>query len=129
MKKLIVLTLVFVLLSVTFVPAFAKGPSGKNLYALAGYIRAIDSEKHTITVEVLVGNRLATPFLNENVVIQIYLEKTGDYAVTRLLLSGGIPIDFDDLEVKDPVSSNGYLVDGIWHAVRVTQGALLTDYR
>ena len=128
MKKLIVVTLVFVLLSVTFVPALAKGPSGNQLYAIAGYIRAIDADKKTITVEVMVGNRLGDDYLNEEIVIKIYLEKTGDYEATRILLSGGTVIPFSSLKVGDSVSSNGYLVDGVWHAVRVTKGALLLIY-
>jgi hypothetical protein len=127
MKKLIVLIQLIVLLSVTFIPAMAKGPSGNQLYALAGYIRAIDSDKHTVTVEVLVGNRLATPYVGKNVVIQTYLKAEGDYAATRFLLSGGTVIDFEDLKVGDPVSSNGYLVDKVWHATRITKGALLLN--
>ena len=132
MKKLIVVTLVFVLLSVTFVPALAKGPSGNQLYAIAGYIRAIDATNKTITVEVMVGNRLGDDYLNEKVVIQTYDKATTidgvTYQPTRILLSGGTVIAFSDLKVGDSVSSNGYLVAGVWHAVRVTKGALLLDY-
>lgn len=127
MKKLIVLIQVIVLLSVTFIPAMAKGPSGNQLYAVAGYIRAIDADKHTVTVEVLVGNKLATPFVGKDVIIQIHLKAEGGYAATRLLLSGGTVIDFEDLDIDDPVSSNGYLVDGVWHATRITVGALLLN--
>ena len=67
MKKLIVLIQLIVLLSVTFVPVMAKGPSGNQLYAIAGYIRAIDATNKTITVEVMVGNRLGDDYLNEEV--------------------------------------------------------------
>ena len=135
MKKLVVLTLVFVLLSVTFVPALAakSGPSGNQLYAIAGYIRAIDDTNKTITVEVMVGNRLGDDYLNQKVVIKTYAQATTvdgiTYQPTRILLSGGTVITFDKLLIGDSVSSNGYLVDGIWHAVRVTKGALLLDYR
>ncbi len=134
MKKLSVVTLVFVLLSVTFVPALAakSGPSGNQLYAIAGYIRAIDATNKTITVEVMVGNRLGDDYLNQKVVIQTYAKATTidgvTYAATRILLSGGTVITFDKLAVGDSVSSNGYLVGGVWHAVRVTKGALLLDY-
>ena len=134
MKKLIVVTLVFVLLSVTFVPAFAAGggTSGKQLYAIAGYIRAIDTTNKTITVEVMVGNRLGDDYLNQKVVIQTYDKEFTingvTYPATRLLLSGGTVITFDKFVVGDSVSSNGYLVAGVWHAVRVTKGALLLDY-
>jgi hypothetical protein len=133
MKKLVVLTLVIVLLSVTFVPALAaKGPSGNQLYAIAGYIRAIDATNKTITVEVMVGNRLGDDYLNQKVVIKTYAQATTidgvTYQPTRILLSGGTVIAFSDLKVGDSVSSNGYLVDGIWHAARVTKGALLLIY-
>jgi len=137
MKKLTVLTLVFVLLSVTFIPALAaksgpSGPSGNQLYAIAGYIRAIDSEKKTITVEVMVGNRLGDDYLKQRVVIQTYDKATTidgvTYQPTRILLSGGMVIPFSDLKVGNSVSSNGYLVAGVWHAVRVTKGATLLDY-
>ena len=132
MKKLVVLTLVFVLLGVTFVPAFAKGPSGNQLYAIAGYIRAINGTNKTITVEVMVGNRLGDDYLKQQVVIKTYAtEFTIDgitYDATRILLSGGTVIKFEDLKVGDSVSSNGYLVNGVWHAIRVTKGALLLIY-
>jgi hypothetical protein len=112
------------------------------LYALAGYIRAIDSTKKTITVEVLVANGLATPYLystyKQYVVIQTFSTTTtaGGYtfAPTRILLSGGTVIAFSDLKVGDPISSNGYLVntdndsDLEWNAIRVTKGALLIKY-
>ena len=132
MKKLIVATLVFVLLSVTFIPAMAKGPSGNQLYAIAGYIRAINGTNKTITVEVMVGNRLGDDYLKQQVVIKTYAtEFTIDgitYDATRILLSGGTVIKFEDLKVGDSVSSNGYLVNGVWHAIRVTKGALLLIY-
>jgi len=137
MKKLTVLTLVFVLLSVTFIPALAansgpSGPSGNQLYAIAGYIRAIDAEKKTITVEVMVGNRLGDDYLKQRVVIQTYDKASTidgvTYQPTRILLSGGTVIPFSSLKVGDSVSSNGYLVGGVWHAVRVTKGALLLIY-
>jgi hypothetical protein len=132
MKKLVVLIQLIVLLSVTFVPVMAKGPSGNQLYAIAGYIRAIDATNKTITVEVMVGNRLGDDYLNEEVDIQTYARATTidgiTYQPTRILLSGGTVIAFSDLKVGDSVSSNGYLVDGVWHAVRVTKGALLLIY-
>lgn len=133
MKKLIVLTLVFMMLSVTFVPVVAAGGStnGKQLYAIAGYIRAIDAGKKTITVEVMVGNRLGDDYLKQRVVIQTYDEEFTingiTYPATRLLISGGTVITFDKFAVGQTVSSNGYLVDIDgdgkldWNAIRVTR--------
>ncbi len=107
-------------------------PTRNQLYAIAGYIRAIDATNKTITVEVMVGNRLGDDYLNEEVDIQTYARATTidgiTYQPTRILLSGGTVIAFSDLKVGDSVSSNGYLVDGVWHAVRVTKGALLLIY-
>ena len=136
MKKLLVLTLVFVLLSVTFIPAVAAGggTSGKQLYAIAGYIRSIDATNKTITVEVMVGNRIGDDYLKEEIVIHTYASKTTIGTITldptRILLSGGTVIAFSDLKVGDSVSSNGYFIfDGEeFHAIRVTKGALLLDY-
>jgi len=129
MKKLIVLTLVFVLLSVTFVPAMAKGggTNGKQLYAIAGYIRGINEEDQTITVEVLVGNRIGDNYLEQEVVIEVVKG-------TRLLLSGGTPITFSYFKIDQSVSSNGILADTDndgelnWTADRITVGALLLDF-
>jgi hypothetical protein len=139
MKKLIVLTLVFVLLSVTFIPAVAAGGSnnGKQLYAIAGYITAIGTN-NTITVKVLVGNRLGDDYLGKEVVIQTYADPFTingiSYAATRLLISGGTVITFDKFEVGQTVSSNGYLVDIDddgkldWNAIRVTRDTTSTSW-
>ena len=156
MKKFLVLTLVFALLTVTFVPALAAGggttgstgsngngnqgatgqggststTTGSQLYALAGYIKAIDATKKTVTIDVLVGNRLLTSYITTDT-------ETGWITVTvtattRLLLSGGTPIKFEDLKVNDPVSSNGILSTDasgalVWTATRITKGALLIN--
>ena len=154
MKKLLVLTLVFMLLTVSFVPVMAASgggssgsngnngatgqsgststTSGKQLYALAGYIKAIDATNKTVTVDVLVGNRIITPLLTTDTATGwITVKVTAD---TRLLLSGGTPILFSDLVVGDPVSSNGIATDtdgnGVldtWTATRVTKGPLLLN--
>ena len=156
MKKLLVLTLVFALLTVTFVPALAAGggttgntgstgngnqgatgqggststTSGKQLYALAGYIKEIDDTNKTVTVDVLVGNRIVTPYITTDTTTGwITVKVTAD---TRLLLSGGTPILFSDLDVGDPVSSNGILSTDasgalVWTATRITKGALLIN--
>ncbi len=136
MKKLIVLTLIFVLLSVTFIPAMAQtGPSGSQVYALAGYIKEIDATNHTITVEVIVGNRLMTPLLKQQVEIQTHIVAEGDFEATRFLIAGGIPSSFLQLTVGNTVSSNGYAIDtdgdgdmDEWHALRVTRDTTASNW-
>lgn len=142
MKKLLILTLVALLLVATVVPALAggkalqnnavnSGTKGKQLYALAGYIRAIDTTKKTITVEVAVGNTLVEKIVDIAKKEQVVLQTTNiDGDPTRLLLSGGTAIKFDYFKIGQTVSSNGILTydkDGkeVWNADRITVGALL----
>jgi hypothetical protein len=140
MKKFLILTLVVLLMLVTVVPAMAggntlqnnkTGSSGKQLYALAGYIKAIDTKKMTITVEVAVGNTLVEKNVDIANKEQVVIQTTNiDGDPTRLLLSGGTVIKFDYFKVGQTVSSNGILTydeDGkeVWAADRITVGALL----
>lgn len=141
MKKLTVITLLVIMLALSAVPAFAKGPVNANQgtpagscggvqnsfgvrtpYALSGTISALNGEAHTVTVTVACGNRLAKPYVGQEVTLQTS-------AATRFLLHNAdgtvTPISFDDLAVGQNVSSHGTLVDGVWTAVRVTTGALL----
>ena len=143
MKKILVSTLVLLLLVATVVPALAggkalpnnaTGPSGNKIYALAGYVTAIDSTGKTLTVDVAVGNKLVEKYVDiaGKVVVKLeinYIDNT-ELDPTRLLLSGGTVIPYSRFEVGDPVSSNGILeiaVDGklTWKADRITLGALL----
>jgi hypothetical protein len=137
MKKLFILTLVVIMLSLSVVPAFAAGGPPANrgtasgngtqsgfgvstLYALSGVIAAIDPDDLTVTVIVACGNHHG----NSGQVIT--LQTTSN---TRFLLrvedGPAIPITFDDLSVGDNISSHGTLVDGIFTATRITSGALL----
>ncbi len=149
MKKITVISLVVIMLALSAVPAFAKGnqpathgtgigictgtgtsiDSGtqngfgvRSPYALSGPISAIDTEARTVIVAITCGNRLAQPFIGQEVTLQ-----TTDN--TRFLLrnsDGSVsPITFDDLAVGQNVSSHGIVVDGVWTAIRVTSGALL----
>jgi len=131
MKKLLVLTVVFVLLAVSTVPALAmRGNStdnlrktntgGRQLYSLAGYITSLAANETSVNVRVAVGNRIADPFVDQTVSLWIT-------SSTRLLLSGGTPIDFDDLRVGQSVSSNGVFENGVWTAYRITVGAILAS--
>ncbi len=92
-------------------------------YAVSGTIADIDPGAKTVTVTVLCGNRLANPFIGEEVTLLTsdstrFLYRDEDGTVT--------PITFDDLAVGQKVSSHGALVNGVWTATRVTSGALLT---
>ncbi len=141
MKKLTVVTLLVIMLALSAVPAFAKGPVYTNQgtpagncggmqigfgvrtpYALSGTISALDGETHTVSVTVACGNRLTQPYIGQDVTLQTS-------AATRFLLRNAdgtvTPITFDDLAVGQNVSSHGTLVDGVWTAVRVTSGAHL----
>jgi hypothetical protein len=147
MKRIIVLTLVVLMLAVSAVTAFAKGPSPANQganagncggnqtgmgvqagfsvqapYALSGTISALSVEARTVTVTVACGNRLAQPSIGLDVTLQTtdatrFLLRSTDGTVT--------PITFADLAVGQKISSHGTLVEGVWTAVRVTSGALL----
>ena len=140
MKKILISTLVMLLLVATVVPAMAggntlqnnkTGPSGKQVYSLAGYIRAIDTKKLTITVEVAVGNTLVEKNVDIAEKEQVVIQTTNiDGDPTRLLLAGGTVIKFDYFKVGQTVSTNGILTydeDGkkVWAAERITVGALL----
>jgi hypothetical protein len=140
MKKFAVITMVIVMLALSAVPAFAKGPQGtgqvngscgggiqagigiRTPYALSGTIFSLDTEAQTVTVTIACGNRLAQPFIGQNVTLQTstntrFLLRNSDGSVT--------PITFADLAVGQKISSHGSLVNGTWTAVRVTVGALL----
>jgi hypothetical protein len=140
MKKFAVITMVIVMLALSAVPAFAKGPQGNGQaigscgggiqagtgihtpYALSGTIFSLDAQAQTVTVTVACGNRLAQPFIGQNVTLQTttatrFLLRNSDGSVT--------PITFADLAVGQNISSHGSLVNGTWTTVRVTVGALL----
>lgn len=144
MKKLIILTLVVLLLGATVIPALAggkalqnnkAGPSGKQVYALAGYITAVDPTKNTLTVDVAVGNKLVEKYVDiddKTDVVKLEINYIDDAVLdpTRLLLSGGTVITYSSFEVGKTVSSNGTLFVGTdgketWKADRITLGALL----
>ena len=92
-------------------------------YALSGTISDIDPVEKTVTVTVSCGNRLANPFISQEVTLV-----TGDS--TRFLLRNedgtATQISFDDLGIGQNISSHGTLVNGVWTATRITSGALLT---
>jgi hypothetical protein len=141
MKKLFGISIVILMLALSVVPAFAKGPgpadngsaNGVGLgnqngsgvqtpYALSGTIAGIDPQARTITITVVAGNRLITPDSNPTVTVQTT-------PTTRFLLRNpdgtATPITFDDLQVGQTVSSHGIVENGVYIATRVTVGAKL----
>ena len=123
MKRWLLFVLLFGLLFATVGPVSAAGSGRRSPFNFVGRITEIGDG--TIAVEVLRGNKLAKPSFDQTLTVAVadttcYLEIVGDIAV---------PITFDDLEVGDPVSVHGMLVDGIWTASRITVGAKLIHYQ
>ena len=91
-------------------------------FALSGTITAVDSATQTVSVSVACGNRLAYPYVDQEVTLVTnpstrYLLRNPDGSVT--------PITFADLAAGEQISNHGVLVDGVWTASRITSGALL----
>lgn len=141
MKKLTVISLVILMLALSVVPAFAKGPGPanngtangscigtqtgvgiRNPFALSGTITSFDPQAHTITVLVACGNRLVNPYIGQSVTLQTP-------ATTRYLLRNAdgttTPITFEDLQIGQTVSSHGSLQNNTFTAIRITVGAEL----
>jgi hypothetical protein len=92
-------------------------------YALSGTIAEVDLQAQTVTVAVACGNRLLAPYIGTNVPLQTtdstrFLQRNADGTAT--------PISLSDLIPGESVSSHGSLVNGVFTASRLTQGALLT---
>ncbi len=142
MKKIFVVLVLVVLTFAMVIPAAAGGnaptggrngsasgtgtgsgqgqPGTRSVLAFAGTISAIGT--NTITVEVVAANKLAQSAKG----IQVTVTVTAN---TRYLLRDGSTmtiITFADLEVGQAVSINGYLLNDIWTASRVTEGASLS---
>ena len=97
----------------------------RGVVSLTGIISAIDTTNLAITVTVSRANKLAQDYLEQDVFIL-----TNE--ITRFLYKEdkALPatvIAFDDLLVGDQVSVLGLSdADGVWTALRVTTGALMT---
>lgn len=130
MKRLGLFLTVLLIAAMLVSPALAKGKSPttptppkapRGTFALVGYVRAIDAQAGTITVEVLKGNNLVQPYIGQQLLITVT-------ATTRYVYTDGTtstPIKFSDLKVNDPVSVNGTTANNVWKADRVTVGASL----
>ncbi len=131
MKKWMVVSLVAALLLASTIPAFAMGRrppkagprvyAGAELFTVAGVITSIDSAAQTITLQVIAGDRLIKFLIGQELTVQ-----TGD--TTRFLLktsSGTTFVSFGDLAVDQKVSVQGYALDDMFTAQRITIGANL----
>ena len=139
MKKLLVLALTLALLFVMVTPAAAAGGgpgggngngggngkgNGRGTFALVGTIASLDAANHTVTITILRGNKLAQPFIGQNITFQTSTS-------TRFLVSNTngtcMTITFADLAVGQDVSANGTLASNAWTAKRIAVGARLVD--
>lgn len=126
MKKVLLMLVLLIFLTVSVSSAYAAGnpprdgTRGRKPFTLVGTITAI--ENNTVTVRVVVGNRLVKRYYGQELPLQTN-------AATRFLMKGtdGVvyPITFEDLEVGQNVSVNGILTGDDWVAARITVGARL----
>jgi len=122
MKRWLLFVLLLGLVCATVLPVSAAGNGPRSNFTLTGKIVAISDG--TVTVQVLAGSKPVRPYLKQDVKVTVtnttrILELVGDIAV---------PITFGELEVGDPVSVHGVLVDGVWTASRITVGAKLIHF-
>ena len=128
MKKLVILAIAALLPLVAVTPALAgplqgqNGAHGAQRFALAGTIAHIEGD--TITVQVLSGNRLVKPFLQQELEVQV----TEGTRFMRWTAMGGVPITIADVTVGDSTSVGGTVVDRAFVARRVTVDAPLVCY-
>jgi hypothetical protein len=109
-KKLAILAMVTLVALVTITPALAFGSgvsdgSEQQVFSVRGTITAIGVD--TITIQVSEGSRLAWPFINKTLTVQMaqatfYYEWTPD---------GLESIDFGDVEVDDTTNIHGTVAE------------------
>lgn len=122
MKRWLLFVLLFGLLFATVMPVSAAGNGPRSNFTLVGRITAIGDG--TVTVQVLAGNKLAQPKIDQ--VLAVVVTDS-----TRFLLNDGTvitPITFADLKVGDAVSVHGTLANDVWTASRITVGAKLIHF-
>ena len=122
MKRWLLFVLLLGLLFATVLPVSAAGNGPRTPFNFVGRITEIGNG--TVTMQVLRGNKLAKPNIDQTLTVTVtdatrFLEIVEDIAV---------PITFDDLKVGDPVSVHGVLVNGVWTASRITVGAKLIHF-
>ena len=135
MKKLMIALVVLLLLAVASLPVAAKGGGNggngatqqqgpRGPFAITGKIVAMDAVNRTVTVQVLRGNKLVQPFLNQEVLITTTLKTRFLYKASATATA--TVIAFEDLKIGDPISVNGTVANNTWTATRITVGASLS---
>ena len=124
MKRWLLFVLLLGLLFATVLPVSAAGNGPRIPFNFVGKIAAVDPVGNTVTVDFIRGNKLARSNAVDSVTVKVtdttrFLELAGDIAV---------PITFGELEIGDPISVHGVLVDGVWTASRITVGAKLIHF-
>lgn len=122
MKRWFLFALLFVMMFAAVLPVSAAGNGPRSNFTFVG--RIAETGDGTVTIEVLRGNKLAQPNIDQPLTVVVTDS-------TRFLLNDGtvvMPITFADLEVGDPVSVHGILVSGVWTASRITVGAQLIHF-
>ncbi len=122
MKKFVLFVLTFVLLAVMVAPVAAapEAPVKSGIFSAIGKITALG--ENTVTIKVVAGNYLVKPYKGQTLTITVTPTTRYLYKVGTLVT----PSTFADLAVGDPVSIRGRLkLDGVWYALRVTEGANL----
>jgi len=122
MKRWLLFVLLFGLLFVAVMPVSAAGKGPRSLFNFAGKIEAIGVD--TVTIQVLAGNNLVRVYVGHELTVAT------NKATRYLEIVDGItvPITLGELDVDDPVSVHGMLVDGVWTASRITVGAKLIHF-
>jgi len=122
MKKQVWLgVMVLALLAATVMPVMAEGGKNQNrwlgqVFSLVGQVTALDDVAGTITVQVHSGSKLSKSYVGKELTV------TTDEN-TLFLLYGhakGDTITFADVELGDDISVNGYVLNGVFVAKRVT---------
>ncbi len=125
MKRWLLFVLLFGLLFATVVPVSAAG-NGRSNFTLVGWLRGVDVEGKTVTIEVVRGNKLAQPEIGNK-------ELTISVAYARILYNDGIvvtKIEISELfgHIGEPVSVHGTYTNGVWTVSRITVGAKLIHF-
>jgi len=87
---------------------------GKPLFSLTGTITALGVD--SITVLVGNGNRLAKPYIGQELVVLV----TENTRYRQWTPDGCVPIEFGDVQVGDTISIQGSASEGVFTARRVT---------
>lgn len=122
MKRWLLFVLLFGLLFATAMPVSAAGNGPRSNFTLVGRITAIGDS--TVTVQVLRGNKLVQPNIDQTLTVAV----TESTRLLEIVDEIAVPITFSDLEVGDPVSVRGNFVNGVWTASRITVGAKLIHF-